>query len=155
MNYLRAGDTGGRRQGTMPPPPPHPTPTFLRSKKKNGNKGKSRKDLKAETIKRLSPRLKCYCFSHSRAPRIQIFFLSANHGGRQNFTAFLAPSTLKLISPALYLQSNNLINLEVGFSPSKKVILINFHERSLKMIEIAFYFMLKALFVLVIFTFLS
>ena len=55
------------------PPPPH-TQTFLRSKKKNGNKGKTRKSFKAETIKKLSPRSKCYCFSHSRASRIQKLF---------------------------------------------------------------------------------
>ena len=58
-----------------------------------GNKGKSRKDFKVEAIKRLSPRLKCYCFSHSRAPRIQNFFLSANHGGLQYFPVFLGPYT--------------------------------------------------------------
>ena len=63
-------------------------------------------DLKVETIKRLSPRLKCYCFSHSGAPRIQSFFLSANHDGRQYFPLFLGPSTLKSISPALALDCN-------------------------------------------------
>ena len=50
---------------TRPRPPPPPP-----KKKKNGNKGKSRNDFKAETIKRLSPRSKCYYFSHSRPPRI-------------------------------------------------------------------------------------
>ena len=40
---------------------------------KNGNKGKKGKSFKAETIKRLSPRSKPYCFSHSRASRIQFF----------------------------------------------------------------------------------
>ena len=65
-------------------------------------KGKSRKNFKAETIKRLSPRLNCYCFSHSRAPRIQKFFLSADHGGREYFSLFLGPSTLKSILPALF-----------------------------------------------------
>ena len=36
-----------------------------------GNKEKNRKRFKAETIKRVSPRSKYYCFSHSRASRIQ------------------------------------------------------------------------------------
>ena len=44
-------------------------PTFLRSKKKKGNKGK-KENFKAETIKRLSLKLKRYYFSHSRVSRI-------------------------------------------------------------------------------------
>ena len=44
---------------------------------------------------------KYYCFSHSRASRIQKFFLSANHGGQQYFSVFHGPLTLKSISPAL------------------------------------------------------
>ena len=61
----RAGDTEGGGEAWPP--------LFCGAKRKNGNKVKSRTDFKAETIKRLSPRLKCYCFSHSRAPRIQNF----------------------------------------------------------------------------------
>ena len=99
MSICRAGDIGGAGRPYLPP-----RRTFLRSKKKNGNKGKGRKDFKAETIKRLSSRLKCYCFSHSGAPRIQNLFLSANHGGRQYFPVFLGPSTLKSILPALICQ---------------------------------------------------
>ena len=38
-------------------------PTFLRSRKKKGKQGKKRKSSKAETIKRLSPRSKCYCLA--------------------------------------------------------------------------------------------
>ena len=45
--------------------------------------------------------------------------------------------------------------LKVGLSPSKKVVFIFFNKSSLKMMKNAFYFMLKALFVLVIFTLLS
>ena len=45
--------------------------------------------------------------------------------------------------------------LKVGLSPSKKVAFIFFNKSSLKMMKNAFYFMLKALFVLVIFTLLS
>ena len=47
-----------------PPPPPH----FLEKQRRTG------KTFKAETIKRLSLTSKCYCFSHSRASRIQQFF---------------------------------------------------------------------------------
>ena len=50
-------------------------PTFLCSKKKKGRQREKRKGFKAETIKRLSPRSKYYCFSHSRASRIWKFFL--------------------------------------------------------------------------------
>ena len=59
---------------------------FLRSKKKKGRQRRKRKGFKAETIKRLSPRSKCYCFNHSRASRIRKFFLSVNHGGRHYFS---------------------------------------------------------------------
>ena len=79
----------------------HGPPTFLRSKKKKGRQREKRKSFKAEAIKRLSPRLKYYCFNHSGASRIRKFFLSANHGGRQYFSVFHGSSTLKSISPAL------------------------------------------------------
>ena len=55
------------------PLPPHThthTHTFLPSKKKKGKQRGKRKTFKAETIKRLSPRSKCYCFSRSRVSRI-------------------------------------------------------------------------------------
>ena len=46
--------------------------------------------------------------------------------------------------------------IKVGLSPSQKyVFIIYFNEIPLKVIKNAFYFMLKALFVLEIFTFLS
>ena len=76
--------------------------TFLCSKKKKGNQRKARKTFKAETIKRLSLRSKLYCLRYSRASRIQKFFLWANHGGRQYFSVFHGPSTLKSISSALF-----------------------------------------------------
>ena len=60
----RAGDTG---EAIAPP-------TFLHSKKKKGRQREKRKGFKAETIKRLSPRSKYYCFNHSRATRIQNCF---------------------------------------------------------------------------------
>ena len=79
--------------------------TFLRNKKKTGKQKKRRKIFEAETIKRLSPRSKCYCFSHSRASRTQKFFLLANHGSRQCFSVFYGPSTyLKSISPVMNLR---------------------------------------------------
>ena len=62
---------------------------------------KKRKSLKAETIKRLSTRSKFYYFNHSRASRIKKFFLSANYVGRQYFSVFHGPLTLKSISAAL------------------------------------------------------
>ena len=97
MVYSRVGKSGGGGgRGGMA------SPLFCAAKRKNGNKGKSRKDFKAETIKRLPPRLKCYCFSQARASRIQKFFSPSNHGGRQDFPVFLVHSTLKSISPALY-----------------------------------------------------
>ena len=95
---IRAGDTGGAPGG-------HGRPTFLGSKKKKGKQRKARKTFKVETIKRLSLRSKCYCFSYSRASRTQRFFLSAKHSGRQYFSVFHGPSTLKSISPTLNIWS--------------------------------------------------
>ena len=65
--------------------------TFLRSKKKKGRPREKRKGFNAETIKRLSPRSKYYCFNHSRTSRIRKFFLSANHRGRQYFSVLHGP----------------------------------------------------------------
>ena len=48
---------------------------------------------------------------------------------------------------------NNIGVLKVGLSPSKKIVLIYSNESSLKVIKDVFYFMLKSLFVLEIFTF--
>ena len=85
------------------PCPPLLFSTFLRSKKKKRETKKKRKGcFKAETIKRLSPRSKCYCFSHSRASRIQLFFVGQP---RQPTILFSVPwpSTFKSISQALIL----------------------------------------------------
>ena len=90
---------GGGGRGIIDPPP---SPTFLRSKKKKGEVKQKITIFKAETIERLSPRSKCYCSTHSRMPRIQKIFLSANHGGRQYFSVFHGPCTSKAISPALF-----------------------------------------------------
>ena len=93
---FNTGPATTRGQGGNSPPLPH---FFFRSKKKIGGKRKKRKSFKAKTIKRLSPRSRCYYFSHSRASRIEKFFLSANHGGRHSSSVFHGPSTLKSISP--------------------------------------------------------
>ena len=69
-----------RGAGSHDPPLPTTT-TFLRSKKKKRKPREKRTIFKAETIEKLSPRSKYYCFSHSRVSRIQKFLLSANHGG--------------------------------------------------------------------------
>ena len=51
--------------------------TFWRSEKKKKQKQrKKRKGFEASTIKSLSLRSKCYCFSHSRESKIQKFSLS-------------------------------------------------------------------------------
>ena len=76
------------------------TQFFPQQKEKMEAKEK-RKNFKAETIKRLPQKTKCYCFSHSGASRIQKFLFSVNHDGRQYFSVSHAPSTLKSISPSL------------------------------------------------------
>ena len=64
---FRAGDTegagGGRKRGGGVW-----RSTFLRRKKQKGTPRKKKKTFKAETIKRLPPKSKCYCFNYSRAP---------------------------------------------------------------------------------------
>ena len=90
-------ETPGRPGGPWGPWPP----LFCIAKRRKGNKEKKIKNLKSETIKKLSPRSKCYIFSHSRGSRIQNFFLLANHDDRQYCLVFHGPSTLKFISPAL------------------------------------------------------
>ena len=60
----------GGAGGNAPPPP---SPNFLRSKKKKGKQMQKRKGFKVETMKRLSPGSKYYCF------------------GRQSFPVFHAP----------------------------------------------------------------
>ena len=56
------GGGWGGGHGSLPPPL-----SFSRSRKKKGKQRKKRKSFKAETIKRLSSRSKCYCFSQSRS----------------------------------------------------------------------------------------
>ena len=47
------------------------------------------------------------------------------------------------------------LNLKFGHSPSKKIYFIHFNEMTLKMMKNAFYFMLKALFILTILKFFA
>ena len=78
----RVGDTRKLRRSC---PAPH---FFCVVKTKKRRQREKRKGFKVETIKRLSPRSKYYCFSHSRASRIRKLSLSTNHGGRQYFLVF-------------------------------------------------------------------
>ena len=59
-------------------------------------KQREEKNFKEETFISLSPRSQYYCFNHSRASRIQKFFLVGLY-----FTVFRGPSTLKSFSPPL------------------------------------------------------
>ena len=59
-----------RAGGAMPPP--SLPPLFCVAKRKKWKQKKKEKGFKAEIINRLSSRLKCYCFGHSRASRIQM-----------------------------------------------------------------------------------
>ena len=52
--YSRAGDTGRPGEHALPP-----LTHFFHSKKKKGKEREKRKSFKTETIKNLSPRLKC------------------------------------------------------------------------------------------------
>ena len=81
--------------------------SITKAKKKETKKNK-------KEFQRLSPRSKCYCFSHSTASRIQKFYFSANHGGQEHFSVLNGSSTLKSISPAL----------ESNICPSQKMIII-------------------------------
>ena len=98
----RTGDIGGsgpRGLFPFPPPPPH----FFGSKKKReaNEQAKKRKSFKAETTKRLSPRSKCYSFSHSKASRIQFYSGHPTMVADNTRQCSMAFSILKLISPAL------------------------------------------------------
>ena len=108
---LRAGDTRGVGGLCQPPLPTHThthtyTHTFLRGKNEKQKQMEKRKDFKAKTIKRLSPRSKFYCLSHFRASKTQKKILSANNVDRQYFSVFHGPSTMKSISEALTLEED-------------------------------------------------
>ena len=83
----KADNTGGRASGAW-------FPTFLCSKNKKGKQRENRKSVKAETIKRLSPRSKCYCFSN-----VYCFILECLEF--KYFSVFHGSFTLKSISSAL------------------------------------------------------
>ena len=112
-NTTSAPATLGGSRGDHAPPPHHPTFFFVCVcvAKEKGKQRKKRNSFKAETIKTLSPRSKCYCFSYSRASRIQKLFLSVNLGGRQYISVFHAPSILKSILLALNCINNKTTHL--------------------------------------------
>ena len=75
---------------------------------KRRSQRQKRKGFKAETTKRMSPRSKYYCFSHSRASRIRNFSCWPT-------TVFHSPSTLKSISPALMSARNvTIFRIQIG-----------------------------------------
>ena len=74
---LATPESGEPRVHTSPNTHTH----FSIAKTKKENKGK--KSFKKEAIKKLSLRSKWYCFSHSRASRIQELFLSASYSYQQ------------------------------------------------------------------------
>ena len=117
-NYSQPTTPGRRAVGSWPP-----SPTFLRSKKENGKQRKKRKSLKEKPIKRLSPRSKYHCFSHSRASRIQKYFY---HGGRQYVSVFHGSSTLKFISPAMLVTCFSVFSVFNIFRFEFDVIFIDF-----------------------------
>ena len=72
-----------------PSPPPQSSHLFVEQNKKKQRKKERVSNQKL--LKRLSPRSKYYYISHSREPRIQKCFLSANHDGWQYFSCSMAP----------------------------------------------------------------
>ena len=74
---------------------------------------------------------------------------------KQTFTTSVFPSELKKGNIVPCCKKDNKQNLKVGLSPSKKICFIFLIESPLKMIKNGFYFILKAVFVLKIFKFLS
>ena len=74
--------------------------------------------------------------------------------GSLEFINFLKFVFLGILKGTIVINLDRKI-IKVGLSRSKKVFFIYFHDSPLKMIKNAFYFILKALFVLKIFKFLS
>ena len=72
---------------------------------------------------------------------------------REIFKNIFFTEHLRAIASARALVIKN--RIKVGLSPSKKNCFICFNESPLKMMKNAFYFILKALFILKIFKFLS
>ena len=111
----KADDTGGRASGAW-------FPTFLCSKNKKGKQRENRKSVKAETIKRLSPRSKCYCFSN-----VYCFILERLEF--KYFSVFHDHSNLKSISLAL---------------PNLALMCAAFHRKLLKSkVQVEWYFLIR------------
>ena len=77
-------------------------------------------------------------------------FFSKPHAHTSSCRPNAAEVKLKVL-----LLSDNVLSLKVGLSPSKKICVICLIDSPLKMMKNAFYFILKALFILKIFKFLS
>ena len=69
------------------------SPRFSLTKRRKGNKEKKRNSFKAETIQKLSPRSKCYCFSYPRASTIQEFYLQLTMVADNSFQYSMTPFT--------------------------------------------------------------
>ena len=80
--------------------------------------------FKAKTIKRPSPRSKWYCFSHSRASRIQKVFLSVIYGARKNFSVFHGPSTLKskMLKCKAFFVSISILKFDLSFNIYRQAV---------------------------------
>ena len=78
-----------------------------------------------------------------------------NEVSRRKLAVLKTASSEKVALAKMYNCFEKVEILKVGFSPSKKFCVICLIESSLKMMKNAFYFILKALFVLKIFKFLS
>ena len=74
----------------------------------------------------------------------------------QNTTQYFCRTPLSILADHLLVFLENAFSIfKVELSPSKKIFFVCFKESPLKMMKNTFYFTLKALFVLKIFTFLS
>ena len=82
--------------------------------------------------------------------RIHITFSTAPEKMRISLSLFIFTHTT-----FIYLKRRMIFLLNVGLSPSKKKIIISFNESPSKMMKNDFYFILKALYALKIFKFLS
>ena len=113
--------TPGRVGGGMAPP------LFCIAKRKQENKGEKRNNFRGETIKRLSQRSKCYCFSHSRAFKIQKFFYSANHCGRKKILSSVPwplHFEIHLAGPGLFSRTCSQTLIYFGFGYKLCIILL-------------------------------
>ena len=88
-----------------------------------------------------------------KGPLLFIIYINDLPDGINSLCKIFADDTL--LFSKFYDIKKSLSELKVGLSPSKKICVNWFIESPLKMMKNAFYFILKALFVLKIFKFLS